>query len=235
MSVGRHCFEDILRHVDATGNRLCVGRCPLSQTMRDGVPRETCVWLHHKHGHRVEVRVGVRPVRERSGQIIGAIETFTDESDRAATKARLAELEHLAMIDPLTGVSNRRFLGMTLSSRLAELRRYAVPFVVAFADIDHFKRVNDENGHDIGDDVLRMVANTLAGNLRGSDSLSRFGGEEFVPAPQSHAGDGCDPGVRTTQPAGRHELRSTPTTVASPSPSLLAPQSPDLAIHASQS
>jgi diguanylate cyclase (GGDEF)-like protein/PAS domain S-box-containing protein len=178
--VGHHCYEDILRHVDEHGRRLCVGLCPLAHTIHDGTPRHTRVWLHHRDGHRVEVQVGVRPVRDSGGRIVGAIETFTDESERAATQARLAELEHLAMVDPLTGVPNRRFLEMTLSSRLAELRRYAAEFVVAFADIDHFKRVNDDNGHDVADDVLRMVANTLKGNLRGSDTIARFGGEEFV-------------------------------------------------------
>ena len=178
--VGHHCYEDILRHVDECGERLCTGPCPLVHTMQDGSPRNTRIWLHHRAGHRVEVQVGVKPVRDRRGRIIGAIETFTDESERAATQTRLAELEQLAMVDPLTGAPNRRFLEMTLSSRLAELRRYAMPFVVAFADIDHFKRVNDDYGHDIGDEVLRMVSNTLAGNLRGSDTVARFGGEEFV-------------------------------------------------------
>jgi diguanylate cyclase (GGDEF)-like protein/PAS domain S-box-containing protein len=178
--VGHHCFEGILRHVDEHGRRLCFGPCPLALTIKDGTPRENRIWLHHKDGHRVEVQVGVRPVRDGRGQIIGAIETFTDESAVAATHARLAELEQLAMVDALTGVPNRRFLEMTLSSRLAELRRYAVPFVVAFADIDHFKRVNDDNGHDVGDEVLRMVAKTLSGNVRSSDTLARFGGEEFV-------------------------------------------------------
>ncbi len=178
--VGHRCYEDILRHVDENGQRLCTGLCPLAHTMHDGSPRNTRVWLHHKDGHRVEVQVGVKPVRDGGARIIGAIETFTDESERAATQARLAELEQLAMVDPLTGVPNRRFLEMTLSTRLADLRRYAVPFVVAFADIDHFKRVNDNYGHNAGDKVLRMVANTLAGNLRGSDTVARFGGEEFV-------------------------------------------------------
>jgi diguanylate cyclase (GGDEF)-like protein/PAS domain S-box-containing protein len=178
--VGHHCFEGILRHVDEHGRRLCFGLCPLAHTIGDGKPREQRIWLHHRNGHRVGVQVGVRPVCDASGRVIGAIETFTDESTLTATQARLAEFEQLAMVDALTGVPNRRFLEMTLSSRLAELRRYAVPFVVAFADVDRFKHVNDENGHDIGDDVLRMVAKTLSGNIRASDVLCRFGGDEFV-------------------------------------------------------
>ncbi len=178
--VGRRCFDDILRHVDENGRRLCVGFCPLAHTMRDGEPRQTRVWLHHKRGHRLPVFVGVNPIRDSAGQIIGAIETFTDESTLAATQERVAELERLAMVDALTGVPNRRYLELTLPSRLAELRRHGAPFVAAFADIDHFKQINDAHGHDAGDAILRMTATTLAGNLRGSDELARYGGEEFV-------------------------------------------------------
>jgi diguanylate cyclase (GGDEF)-like protein/PAS domain S-box-containing protein len=178
--VGRRCFENILRHVDDDGRQLCFGFCPLARTIRDGTPREARVWLHHKLGHRVPVRVGVNPIRDREGRIIGAIETFSEDSALTAMRERVAELEQRAMVDALTGVPNRCFLELTLSSRLAEIRRHGAPFMVAFADIDHFKQVNDVYGHWVGDGVLRMIAATLAGNLRGSDALARVGGEEFV-------------------------------------------------------
>ncbi len=129
--------------------------------MRDGAPREARVWLHHKLGHRVPVRVSVNPIRDREGTIIGAIETFSEDSALVAMRERIAELEERAMLDSLTGVPNRRFLELTLSSRLAEMRRHGAPFVVAFADVDHFKQVNDIYGHGVGDAVLRMIATTL--------------------------------------------------------------------------
>jgi diguanylate cyclase (GGDEF)-like protein/PAS domain S-box-containing protein len=178
--IGRRCFDNILRHVDDDGRRLCVGLCPLAHAMRDGSPRTARVWLHHKLGHRVPVQVRVRPVRDEEGRIIGAIETFREDSAASTLRERIAELEHQAMIDPLTGVPNRRFLELTLPSRLNELRRHGTPFLVAYADIDHFKAVNDAYTHPVGDAVLRMIAATLAGNLRGSDALARVGGEEFV-------------------------------------------------------
>jgi diguanylate cyclase (GGDEF)-like protein/PAS domain S-box-containing protein len=178
--LGRRCFDDILRHVDENGCQLCVGMCPLAHTMRDGERRQVKVWLHHKLGHRLPVRVDVQPMRDQSGQITGAIETFVDDSSVAAVRERVAELEQLAMVDDLTGLPNRRYLELTLSNRLAELRRGGSAFVVAFGDIDHFKHVNDRHGHETGDIVLQMIATTLTGDLRGSDLLARFGGEEFI-------------------------------------------------------
>jgi diguanylate cyclase (GGDEF)-like protein/PAS domain S-box-containing protein len=178
--VGRRCFENILQHVDDEGRRLCVGLCPLAHTMRDGAPRMARVWLHHKLGHRVPVHVSAKPVRDHGGRVIGAVETFCEDSAPSALADRIAELEQLAMVDPLTAVPNRRFLELTLSSRLAEVRRHGAQFVVAYGDVDRFKRVNDVFGHDVGDRALRMVAATLTSNLRGSDAVARVGGEEFV-------------------------------------------------------
>ncbi|HUO74918.1 MAG TPA: GGDEF domain-containing protein [Solirubrobacteraceae bacterium] len=178
--VGRHCFDEILRHIDDDGRRLCLQLCPLAHTMRDGETRRCRVWLHHREGHRLPVRIVAQPIRDRDGTIIGAIESFSDDSSLASTRARLVEMERLAMVDPLTDVPNRRYLEMALSSRLAEVRRYGVKVSLAILDLDNFKRVNDCHGHVIGDAVLRMVATALAANERSEDVVARLGGDEFV-------------------------------------------------------
>jgi diguanylate cyclase (GGDEF)-like protein/PAS domain S-box-containing protein len=178
--VGHRCFENILRHVDCTGTRLCNGLCPLACTMRDGAPRSDDLWLHHRAGQRVPVSVRTTPIRDDGDEIIGAIEFFTDGSRLQASEEQIAKLKALALTDPLTGLPNRRFAELSLSGRLAEVRRHHRTLGVVFADIDRFKIVNDTYGHDVGDDVLRMVAGTLSRNVRRSDSATRFGGEEFV-------------------------------------------------------
>ncbi|MEN9709146.1 MAG: hypothetical protein RIQ68_1554 [Pseudomonadota bacterium] len=81
-----------------------------------------------------------------------------------------------ALIDPLTGLRNRRFLDGALQDHLAR----GAPFTLMILDIDHFKRVNDQHGHDAGDDVLRIVAQRLRGALREDDLICRLGGEEFA-------------------------------------------------------
>jgi diguanylate cyclase (GGDEF)-like protein/PAS domain S-box-containing protein len=178
---GRHCFDNLMRHVNAEGERLCFGLCPLAHTMHDGKPRSDGVWLHHKDGHRVPVHVRTAPIRGTDhDRVIGAIEFFTDESGLEATEERVSELEELALTDPLTGLKDRRFLEVSIGGRLAQARVQRRGLAAVFADVDHFKAVNDTHGHEVGDRVLRMVANTLAHNLRGGDEIARFGGEEFV-------------------------------------------------------
>jgi diguanylate cyclase (GGDEF)-like protein/PAS domain S-box-containing protein len=178
--IGRRCYEEILRHVDATGKRLSFGKCPLAHTMRDGQPREAQVWLLHRDGHRVPALVRTRPVIDRDGTVVGAIEVFADRSHIEATEARIGELERLALSDPLTRLPNRRFLEVALAGRLAECRRQGRTLGVIFVDVDGFKSVNELYGHELGDRLLQVVADTLAGALRGYDLVTRFGDDEFV-------------------------------------------------------
>jgi diguanylate cyclase (GGDEF)-like protein/PAS domain S-box-containing protein len=178
--VGKHCSDDILVHVDREGNNLCLGMCPLGDTISDGNARSSDVYLQHKDGHRVHVFVRVAPIRDESGKIAGGVEIFTDNTPAAEALERFAELERLAFLDPLTGLANRRYAEITLNARLEELQRYGWRFGVIFIDIDHFKDVNDRYGHNAGDEVLKMVAKTLQNSVRSFDVVSRWGGEEYV-------------------------------------------------------
>jgi diguanylate cyclase with PAS/PAC sensor len=86
--IGRFCGDNLLRHVDACGRRLCTGMCPLAAAMHDGQPRQAEVILHHKQGHRVPVLVRVTPIRDAQGAIIGALEVFSDNSRQKAAQKR---------------------------------------------------------------------------------------------------------------------------------------------------
>jgi two-component system cell cycle response regulator len=88
-------------------------------------------------------------------------------------------LSKLAAFDDLTGVYNRRSMFHHLEAELSRCRRYGRSLGVLMVDIDHFKRVNDEFGHLVGDQALRWVATTLQNELRSMDFLCRYGGEEF--------------------------------------------------------
>jgi two-component system cell cycle response regulator len=88
-------------------------------------------------------------------------------------------LSKLAAFDDLTGVYNRRSMFHHLEAELSRCRRYGRSLGVLMVDIDHFKRVNDEHGHLVGDQALRWVASTLQNELRSMDFLCRYGGEEF--------------------------------------------------------
>ena len=177
--VGRGCHDNLLSHVDEDGRSLCRTGCPLLATMRDGQAREADVFLMHRLGHRLQVRVRTSAVRDRDGHIIGGVEIFDDKTELSAAHRQVSELRDLAMTDQLTGIPNRRNFEMSLASRIAELAGYGRTFGLLIADLDHFKALNDAFGHASGDTALRTVARTMLEATRPTDDLARIGGEEF--------------------------------------------------------
>jgi diguanylate cyclase (GGDEF)-like protein/PAS domain S-box-containing protein len=140
----------------------------------------------------------IAPVVDETGEVTHFIAIKQDVTERRRNEQALAtahaklgeyvlEIESLnrrlreeAIHDPLTGLHNRRFLEETAARDLARAMRRNEPLGVAMLDIDHFKAINDTYGHAAGDIVLRHVAGVLRANVRASDLLCRFGGEEFV-------------------------------------------------------
>ena len=118
--------------------------------------------------YTVAVKSGGGPVETRLARAINR------------TAQAMAEKHDRATMDRLTGVFNRQALLSALFAEVERASRYERPLCVAFVDIDHFKAVNDSYGHESGDVVLRGVAQVVAGNLRTSDLIGRYGGEEFM-------------------------------------------------------
>ncbi len=178
--LGKSCADNILRHVDDFGNELCIKGCPLSATMKDGNTREMGVFLHHKQGHRVPVFVRSSPMRDDQDNIVGAVEVFSDNTKTALTMETIEKLQKEAFRDALTGLGNRRFADLNLDSLLHGWREHNIAFGVLLVDADHFKNINDTYGHKVGDEVLKMIAKSIAGGLRPLDVPCRWGGEEFM-------------------------------------------------------
>ncbi len=114
------------------------------------------------------------------------LQTANQEME-ATVRERTAELQEanfklgqLAQRDPLTGLLNRRGMDAVFKSALAVAHRSGRPLAVAMVDIDHFKRINDVHGHDVGDTVLVALARLIKKRVRQADVVARFGGEEFV-------------------------------------------------------
>ncbi|MFA5794098.1 MAG: sensor domain-containing diguanylate cyclase [Candidatus Brocadiia bacterium] len=178
--VGRRCSDNILMHIDDEGHNLCTGQCPLFHSMSECRGHEAEVFLHHKDGYRVPVSVRVSPLRDKSGNVIGAIEIFSDNTRRQDLISEVSELRRLALLDPVTELGNRHYAEIHLNTKLNEMSRYELAFGILFVDIDYFKSVNDTYGHDVGDRILKMTAKTMLNVLRPSDLVGRWGGDEFV-------------------------------------------------------
>ncbi|NLE38746.1 MAG: GGDEF domain-containing protein [Pirellulaceae bacterium] len=115
----------------------------------------------------------LKPTLQLATQIASAYDEIRQQSNRlmAFTDVR---------VDPLTGIPNRRALDEMLASQFAMKLRYGASFSLALFDIDHFKEINDQQGHLRGDQVLQDVARALDESVRETDMVARFGGEEFI-------------------------------------------------------
>lgn len=119
----------------------------------------------------------VAQVLTQSGESAGSAAIFKDITEETKLKE---ELNRLARTDGLTGLFNRRHFDETAKAELARAARYSHPISLLMFDIDHFKHVNDKWGHDVGDVVIKAVANVAKELTREFDLMCRYGGEEFV-------------------------------------------------------
>jgi diguanylate cyclase (GGDEF)-like protein/PAS domain S-box-containing protein len=117
------------------------------------------------------------PLRDAAGVVVGLLGITREINELKRTELNL---QHLATHDPLTGLPNRYLMTDRLSQTLAHSERTGTIFAVLFLDVDDFKAINDAHGHEFGDLVLRAISATLVSTVRGSDTVARIGGDEFV-------------------------------------------------------
>ena len=178
--LGSVCGGTVAVHSACGGGSEPCPHCPVHVMRTPGPTLERELLLHHRDGHLVPVLARASALTDADGTLNGVVEVFTDNSSSADAAEEVRRLRRIALLDPLTEVGNRRFGEIALDARVDELRRYDWSFGLLFVDIDHFKAVNDEHGHQVGDAVLRMVARTLVGSVRASDRVVRWGGDEFL-------------------------------------------------------
>ncbi|MFN4120251.1 EAL domain-containing protein [Acidovorax sp.] len=164
----RHLFSD--RHDEAFYSAL-------QSTLRTQGVWQGEAWNRRKDGQEYPAWVTITAVRSPDGDITHYVGTQTDISSR---KAAEEEIRLLAFYDPLTGLPNRRLMTDRLQHSLATTARSGAGGALLFVDLDNFKDLNDTQGHEVGDQLLRQVAARLSGCVRTGDTVARLGGDEFV-------------------------------------------------------
>lgn len=175
--LGKSCKDNILKHVDKQGKELCTSECPMLYAMKNNVAVSDEVYLHHKSGFRLLVKVKGIPILENGKESKGVIELFTPVISSSDYDD---DLFNLALKDTLTKVYNRKGFDFLYPIRQREMTMLNFHTGVLFFDIDDFKRINDTYGHDAGDKILYAVAQIFVKYLRHEDIVVRWGGEEFV-------------------------------------------------------
>ncbi|MDF1759517.1 MAG: diguanylate cyclase [Coxiellaceae bacterium] len=135
------------------------------------------LWNRRKDGELYPEWLSISVIKDKHKNITNHIAIFSDITSR---KAAEETIKHYAYYDPLTDLPNRRFFLERVSQAIQYAKRNKDKLAVMFIDLDHFKQINDTHGHDIGDLYLCAFTRTVKDRLREVDTLSRFGGDEFV-------------------------------------------------------
>jgi diguanylate cyclase (GGDEF)-like protein len=165
-------------HIIDVGNRESV-RNPILLAMEHNKNvniADNCA-LIRRDGTEFAIEDSAAPIHDHRGHVTGAVMVFRDVS---AARAIALKMAYLAQHDVLTGLPNRVLLNDRMTQAMASARRHDQQLALLFVDIDRFKHVNDSFGHSIGDQLLKAVAQRLLTCVRSTDTVCRFGGDEFV-------------------------------------------------------
>ena len=170
-------MAEVFRILDATS------RHSIPNPMENAVAQNRTVHLPpnclfiRRDGFEIPIEDSVAPIHDREGHATGAVIVFRDVS---AARMMALQMTHSAQHDFLTGLPNRMLLNDRVSQAIALAPRHMKQVAVLFLDLDGFKHINDSLGHPIGDKLLQSIAKRLVDCVRGSDTVSRQGGDEFV-------------------------------------------------------
>ncbi|GBG12525.1 diguanylate cyclase [Novimethylophilus kurashikiensis] len=163
----------------------------VNETTRKLIPNPVDVVLEHgevygvgnhtlllsRGGKEYAIEDSAAPIRDHDGNVLGVVLVFHDVSEKRKMTQRMT---YLAEHDFLTDLPNRLLLNDRLSQSLTLARRDGYFVALMFIDLDHFKNINDSLGHEVGDQLLKMMSKRFLACLRDSDTLSRQGGDEFI-------------------------------------------------------
>lgn len=176
----RRWQSDLLNMCDETGRLVREADCPVRGAIQSGVQSLRRMTIRGRGEHPVAVDTHTIPVAAEGGAIAGAVLLLHDASSEISLEHRCQTLYDKSTKDPLTQVANRAEFDRVLSMFVAAHRDQHVPCAMMMCDLDHFKQVNDNYGHQAGDEVIKSLANLLKNSCRPGDLVARYGGEEFV-------------------------------------------------------
>lgn len=175
-AVGRE-LKDVFHTSDVTTHEVLSD--PVAACLAEGraIDFDKPRVLLGQNGRKTTIENFVAPIKDRQNRILGAVLVFHDISAAHEMNQRLS---WQAMHDPLTGLLNRRGFEARLNQLLAHVSENNTGHAILYIDLDHFKRVNDEAGHEAGDELLKQLTAVLQTRIRDNDTFARLGGDEFA-------------------------------------------------------
>ena len=170
-------LAEVFRIIDGVTRKIAQDPMQMAVAQNRTLGLSSNCILVRRDGFESTIEDSAAPIHDRAGRVIGAVIVFHDVS---AARAMSQQMTYSAQHDFVTNLPNRVLLNDRISQAIGLGRRRGKPIAVMFLDLDHFKYINDSLGHAAGDKLLQSVSKRLLASLRGSDTVSRQGGDEFV-------------------------------------------------------
>jgi diguanylate cyclase (GGDEF)-like protein len=171
---------ELLNLADEKGHPICEEDCPVLTAVRSGAQSLRRLTICGRSGRCISVDSHAVPVITEDGKTLGAILLLHDASSEISLEQQCQNLHDKATRDPLTQVANRAEFDRVHAMFVAAHQQQQVPCSLIMCDLDRFKQVNDNYGHQAGDDAIKSLATLMKGACRPGDLVARYGGEEFV-------------------------------------------------------
>jgi len=178
-TIGSLCHDNILNHIDDHGRMLCLDGCPSHQTMTDGKVRERVIYLQHKRGYRIPVRLRTIPIVE-DGIVVGTIEIFIEVTEFKHPFNKMSACGNQVLVDALTHLPNRIMTEHFIKTKMNDYKMLGIPFGLAIVDLDNFEAINQTYGMGIGDDVLKLLSESFVHCFKTVDIIGRWDNDAFI-------------------------------------------------------
>ena len=177
---GKRFSPELFKMGTNTGSLVTEENCPVQQVLRTKQQHMDRYEIWGRAEKYLNADIQVIPVLSDKKQFLGVTLTMRDVSSEASLEEKCQSLQNATTKDPMTQVANRAEFDRMLEAYLATHQEAGMSFCLVMADIDHFKRVNDDYGHQAGDQVILAFAGLLKSQCRSGDLVARYGGEEFA-------------------------------------------------------
>lgn len=178
-TVGKFSHDNLLNHIDIQGRQLCFEGFELAKPATQGEIVESEVYIQHKKGHRIPVKMKIMPWFV-DGRIEGSIEMFIENSESIHAIKRIGSIPNKVLRDKLTGLPNKKRFEHFLLEKMNDYKNFEVPFGLVIADIDNFEGINDTYGRESGDELLKLLSDTFRNSIRLADMIGRWENDAFV-------------------------------------------------------
>jgi PAS domain S-box-containing protein/diguanylate cyclase (GGDEF)-like protein len=178
--VGHPSRDNVLAQCDDASCVLCGAVCPLTEAISQGKPTEAQVYIRHKAGHRVPVRLRVGPIRDRHGSIVATAASFDEERWGLELDVHDNNLAAHGCLDLTTGVPNHAFTQSHLRENLAFFEEYHLPFGILCIQVEDLEQLRATHGREAVEVMLHVVAQTMKHTLRPDGFLGRWAENQFL-------------------------------------------------------